>query len=219
MDHNMKDRNRGKKIIKINNPGAEDPLDRADIEDRIPSAFERGMQHAEDVDNEILRETVGKLEEEITSLTDELARERAKFQNLRRRTDEEKAEIRKFATYDLAFDLLNVLDCFGLGLECSVEGVDEALKPYIQGVQYTIDEMNKVLARHGILEIPTDIPYDPNLHQVFECVETDGCDEGEIIDVKRKGYMLHDRVLRTALVSVAGTPGACGGDEVRGGAE
>jgi molecular chaperone GrpE len=202
--------NKGKKIIRTKTD---------ETEPELPSALDRGLEHAAEVEKDILLKRVGELEAEIGSLKDELMREQAKFQNLRRRGDEEKAEIRKFGTFDLAFDLLNVLDCFEMGLECSTEGVEEALKPYVQGVQFTIEEMNKVLGRLGIKEIPTDIPYDPELHQVFECVEVRGREDGEIIEVKRKGYMIHDRVLRNALVSVAGSPDECAANEEAGEAE
>jgi molecular chaperone GrpE len=83
------------------------------------------------------------------------------------------------------------------------------LQPFIKGVEITYQELTSVLRRNGIEEIPTDILYDPDLHQVFECIENSGYEPGTILDVKRKGYKYRDRVLRTALVSIAGSVSEC----------
>lgn len=175
----------------------------------IPSALDRALGKADEALKDILKQKVEELELKGEELEKELTIERAKVQNIRRRADEEKAEALKYANYDLAFDLLNVLDCFEMGANCDVDVAPEVLKPYIQGVEYTIEEMNRVLAKHGITEIPTDIPFDPEQHKVFECVEDEEKNDGTILHVKRKGYKLHDRVLRNALVTIAGTLNGC----------
>jgi molecular chaperone GrpE len=225
----MVPRKKSKRIIKITNGDARtenhaDKLEQAPGEGaEVPSALQRALEQADEAERDVLMRRIEELEEEKASMEDELVRERAKLQNTRRRADEEKAEALKYASYDLAFDLLKVLDCFEMGVNCSVDVPPEVLKPYIEGVEYTIAEMTSTLKRHGIEEIPTDIPYDPELHQVFECVEDEGKKHGTIIDVKRKGYRLHDRVLRTALVTIAGPangyPSGKGDDEAEGASE
>ncbi len=201
-----------KRRIQINNnePKPDELVDEITVDDdretEIPSAIDRALGKADKALKDVLKQRVEELELEREELEKELSMGRAKVQNIRRRADEEKAEALKYANYDLAFDLLNILDCFEMGADCNVDVAPELLKPYIQGVEYTIQEMNRVLAKHGITEIPTDIPFDPELHKVFECVETEGINEGTILDVKRKGYKLHDRVLRNALVTIVGIP-------------
>ncbi len=201
-----------KRKIEINADGVPDGGDLDDDPKEMPSAFSRAMHKAEQAESEILKQRIETLEERITELEDELGRERAKVQNIRRRSDEDIREARKYGAYDLAFDLLNVLDCLEMGLNCGVDVPPEALKPYIEGVDYTIQELHRVLKKNGIEEIPTDIPYDPDLHQVFECVEESDEPPGTILRVNRKGYTYHDRVLRNALVVIAGGNRECDKD-------
>jgi molecular chaperone GrpE len=208
----MVPKKKGKRVIKINQDNlqperqAEGTNNDVDNESKVPTALERALNHAVEAERDVLKHNVEELEGRVGELEEELNRERAKLQNVRRRADEEMQEVRKYGAYDLAFDLLNILDCLELGMNCNVEAPPEVLKPYIEGVDYTIQELMRVLRKNGIEEIPTDISYDPNLHQVFECIEDSTEEPGTIIDVKRKGYKLHDRVLRTALVSIAGMP-------------
>ena len=206
---------KGKRVIRINHPrsGAEDEVNEqeaGDIEDHeVPSAFSRAMDKAEEAERDVLRRMIDELKGKLDGLEEELSRERAKLQNVRRRSDEDIRDMRKYGAYDLAFDLLNVLDCFEMGLNCNIDAPPEALKPYLEGVEYTVQELHRVLKKNGVEVIPTDIPCDPDLHKVFECVEDNDREAGTIIEVKRKGYKMYDRVLRTALVVIAGSPSEC----------
>ena len=208
----MVPRKKGKRIININheNSNSEEVVDDTKVEDeeihQVPSAFERALDVAEEAEKDVLKLEIEQLREKAGLLEEELNRERAKLQNIRRRADEDMQDAKKYGAYDFAFDLLNILDCLEMGINCNIDAPPEALKPYIEGVEYTIQELNKVLNKNGIEEIATDIPYDPDLHQVFECVDDSEYDPGTILDVKRKGYQFHDRVLRTALVVIAGSP-------------
>jgi len=191
---------------------------RASAEGReVPSALERALGNAEVAENKVLKRKIEELEGQAASLEEELNKERAKVQNIRRRADEDIQEARKYGAYDLAFDLLNILDCLEMGMNCNIEAPPEALQPFIKGVEITYQELTSVLRRNGIEEIPTDIPYDPNLHQVFECIDDSGYEPGTILDVKRKGYIYRDRVLRTALVSIAGSQTECPEEDKTGG--
>ena len=196
---------KGKHKISDHDPTSQG-FDNADVSgDEIPSAMDRAMGIGDKALKNVLKKKVEELEMKNSELATELAKERAKVQNIRRRADEDKSEALRYANYDIAFDLLNVLDCFEMGAKCDVDVAPDILKPYVQGVEYTIQEMTSVLAKYGITEIPTDIPFDPELHTAFECVEAEGISRGMIVDVKRKGYLLHERVLRNALVTVAGS--------------
>ena len=210
-----------KRLIRINSgdisPGENSERGHTPAEEgEIPSALERALGNAEIAENKVLKRKIEELEGKVASLEEELNRERAKVQNIRRRADEDISEARKYGAYDLAFDLLNILDCLEMGMNCHIEVPPEVLKPYIEGVDYTVQELLRALRRNGIEEVPTDIPYDPNLHQVFECIENSGHEPGTILEVKRKGYIYRDRVLRTALVSIAGSQSECPGEHEKG---
>ena len=179
------------------------------IQGEIPSALSRALGKADEVEKDSLKAQVRELSSRITEFEDELNRERAKVQNIRRRTDEELQEARKYGAYDFAFDLLNIIDCLEMGMNCSVDAAPEVLKPFIEGVDYTVQELMNVLRKNGIEEIPTDIPYDPDFHQVFECIENSGEKPGTILKVNRRGYKYRDRVLRNALVVIAGGSSEC----------
>ncbi len=208
-DLNMRSGKKDKHKISDHDPTSQGFVDADENGDEIPSAMDRAMGKADEALKDVLKKKVEELELNKAELETELSKERAKVQNIRRRADEDKSEALRYANYDMAFDLLNVLDCFEMGAECDVDVAPDILKPYIQGVEYTIQEMASVLAKYGIREIPTDIPFDPEIHTAFECIEAVGISRGTIVDVKRKGYMLHERVLRNALVTVAGSIDVC----------
>lgn len=208
-DLNMRSGKKDKHKINNHDPNLHGYVDADKNGNEIPSAIDRAMDKANEALKDVLKKKVEELEIERSELETELSKERAKVQNIRRRADEDKSEALKYANYDMAFDLLNVLDCFEMGADCDVDVAPDILKPYIQGVEYTIQEMTSVLAKYGIKAIPTDIPFDPEIHTAFECIEAEGVSRGTIVDVKRKGYMLHERVLRNALVTVAGSIDEC----------
>lgn len=150
-------------------------------------------------------EHIDELEVKIEELTDSLQRERASFLNYRQRMDEEKTQIRSYGAQDLAFDLLNVLDYFESSLNFKTVEFTDA-HAVIQGVKFTVEEMLRVLAKHGVKEIRTDIPFDPRIHEAFVAEATLDVDPGTILAVHRKGYMFKERVLRPAMVTVAKLP-------------
>lgn len=146
-------------------------------------------------------EKIAKLEVELALTRDELLRERASFINYRKRTEEEKAQIRRFGAQDLAFDLLTILDYFEESLK--FEAKEQDANAIIQGIKFTVEEFHKMLGKHGIKEIDTNIPFDPKIHEAFCTDDTSEQDPGTILKTHRKGYLYKDRVLRPAMVTVA----------------
>ena len=115
------------KRIKINNldseanPPEDENAALDAVEHNVPSAWQRALEQAEEAEKDILKKRNEELEREKAELQDELSRERAKLQNLRRRADEERSEAHMYGSYDLAFDLLNIMDCFEMGLSCAAD--------------------------------------------------------------------------------------------------
>lgn len=143
------------------------------------------------------------LQDEIAALRDQLLREQAEAQNVRRRAEREVEQARKFALERFAADLLPVIDNLDRAL-ASLAEPDEALKPVLEGVELTQRQLGDVLRRFQIEEVnPKDQVFDPQLHEAVASVPVPGVAPNTVIDVMQKGYTLNGRVLRAAMVVVA----------------
>ncbi|MCR9071000.1 MAG: nucleotide exchange factor GrpE [Alphaproteobacteria bacterium] len=150
---------------------------------------------------------IAELEEQVAQLKDQALRALADSENLRRRTDREKEQWRKFASADLAKDLLNAVDNLRRALDAvpeNRENLDDALKNVIVGVEMTEKEVLTAFEKHQIKRIdPLGDKFDYNLHQAMFEVEDPTKAPGTVVQVLAPGYVLHDRLLRAAMVGVA----------------
>jgi molecular chaperone GrpE len=139
---------------------------------------------------------------------DKLLRALAEMENLRRRTEREIADARQYAISNFARDIIAVAD----NMARSVSAVDASqraqadsgLKALLEGVELTERELLKVLEKNGVRKFdPSGQKFDPNLHQAMFELPDPSRPAGTVAQVMQPGYMLGDRVLRPALVSVA----------------
>lgn len=145
------------------------------------------------------------LKDEVAALRDQLLREQAEAQNVRRRAEREVEQARKFALERFAGELLPVIDNLDRAL-ASLAEPDEALKPVLEGVALTHRQLGDVLRRFQIEEVnPKDQVFDPQLHEAVASVPVPDVAPNTVIDVMQKGYTLNGRVLRAAMVVVAKT--------------
>ena len=142
---------------------------------------------------------------ELAELKDRMLRAAAEAENSRRRLERDKADAVAYATTGFARDLLGVAD----NLRRAVESIpaaareDDAVKGIVTGVEMTEKELQTVLGRHGVSRIESiGKKLDPNRHQAMLEVEHDD-EPGTIILELQAGYVIKDRLLRPALVSVA----------------
>jgi len=144
---------------------------------------------------------------EADELRNQLLRVMADNENLRKRTDRDLSAAKKYGALGLARDLLSSVD----NLETAIshipeqkEDMDETLKNILVGVEMSGRELASVLERHGIQKItPDQEKFDYNLHQAMFEVPTDEVEPGRVVQVVQPGYMLHDRLLRPAMVGVS----------------
>lgn len=132
----------------------------------------------------------------------------AEMDNLRKRTAREREEAVRYANQRLLEDLLPVIDNFEMGMQAASQ--DQKSMIYI-GMDMVRRQLNDFLANQGVQEVPTNIPFDPNLHDAVSQEECADGAEGRILRVTRKGFKLRDRLLRPAGVVVSKlptTPGA-----------
>lgn len=131
-------------------------------------------------------------------------RARAETENMRRRAVEDVAKAGKFAAEKFASEMLTVKD----SLEAALASQEQDAATLRAGVELTLKQLVAAFDRSSLKEInPQDEKFDPHRHQAISHVEADG-EPNRIIDILQKGYALHDRVLRPALVVVAKARGA-----------
>lgn len=147
------------------------------------------------------------LREENAQLKDRLLRAAADMENLRRRTERDKADTAKFAISNFARDVLTIADSIARAIAHVPEEAaeaDEALKSFLDGMRVTERELLNILERHGIVRVdPKGERFDPNKHQAMFEVENTDVPEGTIVEVVQQGYSIAERVLRPAMVGVA----------------
>lgn len=136
---------------------------------------------------------------ELDKVKDSYIRLQADFENFRRRTEREKADIYKFASEKLVGKLLSVLDNLDRALAESKE--DDS---FTQGVSLVRKEFLEILQAEGLEEIESDgAAFDANLHHAVLMEKSDEVESGSIIETFQKGYKLNDKVIRPAMVKVS----------------
>ena len=159
---------------------------------------------------------IARLESEKSDLTDRLLRTAADMDNLRRRTERDIADARKYALSKFAGDLLAVGDNLHRALEAvppeARAAGESGITALIDGVEMTKRELDRVLERHGIKAIAAQGErFDPNRHQAVFEVPDASVPAGTVVQVMQGGYTIGDRVLRAAMVGVSkGGPAAAG---------
>jgi molecular chaperone GrpE len=175
----------------------------------------RAEERAEDIDirptklladieelNGRLAETKSQADEYLAALQ----RERAEFLNFKRRTAEERERDLGLAGEDLIRKVLAVADDFDRAIEARPESI--APDAWFEGVAAIDRKLRALLESEGVSAISADpgTAFDPREHEAIANVPATGRPEGEIVEQVRRGYRLRDRVLRPALVAVAGEP-------------
>ena len=144
---------------------------------------------------------------EVARLKDQLLRTLAESENMRRRAEREREDSEKYAIAKFAREVLSVADNLHRALEnipANARGSDELLNTLAVGVEATERELAAVFERQGIRRVnPLDEKFDPHLHQAIAEVPGSGKPAGTVVQVMRAGYVLHDRLLRPAMVAVA----------------
>ena len=132
-----------------------------------------------------------------------LQRERAEFQNFRRRTAEERLRELGLAGEDLIRKVLTVADDFDRAIEARPPSI--AGDPWFEGIAAIDRKLRQLLESEGVtlIDATAGKPFDPREHEAIVNVSDTGRAEGEIVEEVRRGYRLRDRVLRPALVAVA----------------
>ena len=149
------------------------------------------------------------LKVEIKTLKEEKIRVLAEMENLRKRFEREKVDSIKYGSVNFARDILSPGD----NLERALSAINEeeehpqSIKNLIEGLLMVKKELSTALEKNGITKIDSlDKKFDPNLHQAMMEIENNDLDEGIVVQEIQTGYMMHDRLLRPAMVGVSKKP-------------
>ena len=144
-------------------------------------------------------EAAAAVEQDLREFRDRYLRTLADFENYRKRSEREKADYFKYAMAGVIKDVLPVLDNFDRALEHAEEGDD-----FHRGVALICKQLFDVLRRHGVRVIDEgNVKFDPNIHEAVVTEEDASVPNHTVTAVLQKGYFLHDRLLRPAMVKVA----------------
>lgn len=160
-----------------------------------------GTDDGADNELEILTRQLAECEAKLAEMRDTVLRERAELDNQRKRLQRDLEQARRFANEKLLADLLPVLDNLERGL--ALEGSDYA--GLRGGVELTQRELVRIAEASGLKAVGTvGEAFNPEHHQAMAMVDDDaGTGSGRVVAVMQKGYVLNDRLLRPALVSVS----------------
>ena len=135
---------------------------------------------------------------------DRLLRVSAEFENYKKRSTREMADVQKFANQSLVRDLLPIIDNLELALKSATETTNNADGCLLDGVELTRKEILKVFEKNNIEQIAAiGKPFDPNFHEAVMREESDEYPENTVVNELQKGYLMHDRLIRPAMVVVA----------------
>ena len=169
-----------------------------DLEHELPSA-----QSEQTAAVQGLEEELEVLRSERTSYLDRLARLQAEFDNFRKRSVKEQQDFRDYALAEALKSLLPILDSLDRALKTSEASVED----FRSGIELIDKQFHDALARLGVEPIPAEgEPFDPNLHQAVQMVDTEEVADNHVIDELQRGYRIKDRLLRPAMVRVAHNP-------------
>ncbi|HXU46477.1 MAG TPA: nucleotide exchange factor GrpE [Thermoanaerobaculia bacterium] len=182
---------------------AELDLDEAGID--VDAAIRRAVKAVEEVEasaersEETSEEEVAKLRRELEEARDRSIRTLADFDNYRKRSEREREEMRRYAIAEATREFVGVADNLERALDAG--GAAEDLK---RGVELILRQMQESLKRVGVREVAAlGAPFDPAVHEAVAREESRDVTAPTVVAEFQRGYLLHDRLLRPAMVKVA----------------
>jgi molecular chaperone GrpE len=148
------------------------------------------------------------LRAQVAQLQDETLRARADADNARKRAQGEIVNARRFALESFAGELLNVRDSLGLARAVDLTGGENLVEQMTEGLELTLKQLDAAFERFSVFEVSPEVgdKLDPESHQAMSLVESTDVAPNHICQVVQKGYRLHGRLLRPAMVIVAKAP-------------
>ena len=169
-------------------------------EENVDTSNEEASAEAEAVENEL-----DLLQNELAELKDKYARVHADFDNIKKRLEREKYTAVEYSNEKFAKDMIPVMDALQMALSSTENVTDpqEHLEKLKEGIELTLKQFTTSLEKHGVTMVPHDAPFDPNIHNAVQSVDSEDVESGQIVQTFQTGYKYKDRPLREAMVVVA----------------
>lgn len=144
------------------------------------------------------------LSENVQDLQNKLLYQQAEFANFKKRREEETRNMLKYQNYDLALEVITVVDSLERALNVPSDKLTDDVKKYLEGFRIMYNNLINILNKFEIHEVDClNKEFDHNTQQALMTEHVDGIEPGKVIGVLQKGYILKDKLLRPALVKVS----------------
>ncbi|MBT3224839.1 MAG: nucleotide exchange factor GrpE [Deltaproteobacteria bacterium] len=181
----------------------ETPEGASDTSEQVEEADSDNTKAEEISEKEADVEQVLTPEQKYMEMNDKYVRLVAEFENFKRRNTQEMQNRFKFANQALVSDLLAGMDSLERAIEQAQEEENESLKEFVAGIEMAKQLFYEALGKNNIERIvPKGELFDPNKHEAMGVIDTDEIEPDHIAAVFQAGYILHDRVIRPAMVQV-----------------
>ena len=169
-------------------------------DENIEQILQEAEAEAEAVENEF-----DLLQNELTELKDKYARVHADFDNIKKRLEREKFTAVEYSNEKFAKDMIPVIDSLQGALNSANMDADKAelFDKLKEGIELTYKQFITALEKHGVTMVAHDEPFDPNIHNAVQAVESEDVESGQIVQTFQTGYKYKSRPLREAMVIVA----------------
>ncbi len=165
------------------------------------SVVEEGTCETKATEKEVTE--ISKLQEELNQKNEALLRTVAEYQNYRKRVEKEKQDLIKYANEKIMKDLIAVHDNFERAIG-SMDKENEAIASVVSGVEMIKKSFDDILERYGVTEIEAEgEAFNPDSHHAVMTEEREGVEASTVLEVFQKGYKLHEKVIRPAMVKVS----------------
>ena len=166
---------------------------------------EEEQRHRDDGQIEKLKKEIEIEKERAEDYLARLKYVQADFENLKKRTDRQVAEVKEYCTEPLVIQLLEIVDELEMAVKAGRNG--SSSEDMTQGVEMTLNKLKKILENEQVFPIEcVGKPFDPSKHSIVEKIERDNVEECTVIEEIRKGYIMKEKVIRPSIVKVAIRP-------------
>jgi len=169
-------------------------------EEKVETNTDEAEANEEAVENEF-----DLLQNELTALKDKYARVHADFENIKKRLEREKYTAVEYANEKFAKDMVPVMDALEGAMKSADGEADKAelFDKLKEGIELTHKQFLTQLDKHGVTMVAHDEPFDPNIHNAIQAMDSEEVESGQIVQTFQTGYKYKNRPLREAMVVVA----------------
>jgi len=169
-----------------------------------PDISESAFQHSLEAEVAALKAQLAEAQAAIPAARDAQLRAAAEAENRIRRAENEAAKAKKFAAEDVVREFLGLTDSLELGMKAAGANPEGVAKALADGMAMTLKQLLSALEKNGVKQIdPVGQPFNAEHHQAMSMAPSTEVPANHVLSVMQKGYLLHDRLLRPALVVVA----------------